>query len=72
MTSTYFQDECCCTCRFWQGNREVESDEGYCQRYAPRPITYHSAEGNGYGEDPIVLWPRVASCEECGEWEAVK
>ena len=68
MTTTYFQDECCCTCRFWQGNREVES-EGYCQRYAPRPITY---DGNSYGADPIVLWPRVESCEKCGEWEAVK
>jgi hypothetical protein len=64
-------DERCGTCRFWIGHGpRHDAGRGFCQRYAPRPIEWHSPlHGNAPKHDPESYWPTVSSVDWCGEWK---
>lgn len=62
-------DTLCGTCRFWDPYNDTS---GNCQRYAPKPILWHSLQGNSAGNLTDALWPVTSEADYCGEWEASK
>lgn len=55
----------CQKCRFFEAGAGFK--EGYCRRYAPRPVSV--MDDGGQPADCITFFPRVHVEDFCGEWE---
>lgn len=68
------EDSSCISCKFskfYDKGYMWERGQGYCRRYAPKPVVIRPKElpdGTYSNENLESVWPIVSDCDFCGEF----